>query len=447
VIAYKIGRSEQGDALAQSHTGALAGNDVAVDAFLRAHGVMRVRNLETLFELAPLAQRYRGNTHRHPTPARVAVITTTGGGAATVVDNLGLNGMVAVPPPPAFIEHMATRGMNIRETAIIDLTLAATSAQYKDLLEQLLQTDWCDAVLSVVGSSAQFHPELAVKPLIQAEKPTTKALAVFLAPEANASLALLQQAGIAAFRTPESCADALSVFFEPQTGAPPELPVTPWPAALPRTGLLTEYESGQLFSTLGLTTAQAQRVPLNNLSHTVPYPVVVKISSRDISHKTEVGGVKVGIRNQEELLTSAAAIGKNVAHHAPTAKVDGLLVQAMEAKLLELILGYRNDPLVGPTVLLGAGGIAAEISPDFSLRLAPVSIEQAREMIKEVRITQLVRGFRGLPQADCEVLAKTIADFSRLACVREVNVLEAEINPLFVQAEKVIAVDGLVRLA
>jgi acyl-CoA synthetase (NDP forming) len=188
-------------------------------------------------------------------------------------------------------------------------------------------------------------------------------------------------------------------------------------------------------------------VPLNNLSHTVPYPVVVKISSRDISHKTEVGGVKVGIRNQEELLTSAAAIGKNVAHHAPTAKVDGLLVQAMEAKLLELILGYRNDPLVGPTVLLGAGGIAAEISPDFSLRLAPVSIEQAREMIKEVRITQLVRGFRGLPQADCEVLAKTIADFSRLACVREVNVLEAEINPLFVQAEKVIAVDGLVRLA
>lgn len=447
VIAYKIGRSEQGDALAQSHTGALAGNDVAVDAFLRAHGVMRVRNLETLFELAPLAQRYRGNTHRHPTPARVAVITTTGGGAATVVDNLGLNGMVAVPPPLAFIEHMATRGMNIRETAIIDLTLAATSAQYKDLLEQLLQTDWCDAVLSVVGSSAQFHPELAVKPLIQAEKPTTKALAVFLAPEANASLALLQQAGIAAFRTPESCADALSVFFEPQTGAPPELPVTPWPAALPRTGLLTEYESGQLFSTLGLTTAQAQRVPLNDLSHMVPYPVVVKISSRDIPHKTEVGGVKVGIRNQEELLTSAAAIGKNVAQHAPTAKVDGLLVQAMEAKLLELILGYRNDPLVGPTVLLGAGGIAAEISPDFSLRLAPVSIEQAREMINEVRITQLVRGFRGLPQADCEVLAKTIADFSRLACVREVNVLEAEINPLFVQAEKVIAVDGLVRLA
>ena len=119
----------------------------------------------------------------------------------------------------------------------------------------------------------------------------------------------------------------------------------------------------------------------------------------------------------------------------------------MESRLLELILGYRNDPLVGPTVLLGAGGITAEISPDFALRVAPVSIAQAHEMIKEVRITQLVRGFRGLPQADCEVLAETIANFSKLACVQEVNVLEAEINPLFVQANKVIAVDGLVRLA
>ena len=142
VIAYKLGRSEQGDALAQSHTGAMAGNDVAVDAFLRAHGVMRVRNLETLFELAPLAQKYLGKTTAHPTPARVAVITTTGGGAATVVDNLGMLGMVAVAPSHEFIAHMAGRGMTIRETPVIDLTLAATSVQYKDLLEQLLQTDW-----------------------------------------------------------------------------------------------------------------------------------------------------------------------------------------------------------------------------------------------------------------------------------------------------------------
>lgn len=446
VIAYKIGRSEQGDSLAQSHTGALAGNDVAVDAFLQAHGVMRVRNLETLFELAPLAQKYLGKAGSHPKPARVAVITTTGGAAATVVDNLGLMGMVAVAPPPAFIDHMASRDMKIRETAIIDLTLAATSAQYKDLLEQLLQTDWCDAVLSVVGSSAQFHPELAVKPLVESVKSDNKPLAVFLAPEATASLGLLQKAGIAAFRTPESCADALSVFFRNRDPAPPEIATISWPSDLPKHGLLTEYEASRAFTALGLTTAKSQVIPVDQTSHQVPYPVVVKISSRDIPHKTEAGGVQVGIKNDQEFGQAVSEIRENVRKYAPNAQLDGLLVQQMEGRLLELILGYRNDALVGPTIILGAGGITAEISPDFAIRLAPVTIEQARAMIDEVRITALIKGFRGLPTGDINALAQTVVAFSKLAAISEVDIQEAEINPLFVQKDKVIAVDGLIRL-
>lgn len=446
VIAYKIGRSEQGDSLAQSHTGALAGNDVAVDAFLRAHGVMRVHNLETLFELAPLAQRYLGKTKPYPTPARVAVITTTGGAAATVVDNLGLMGMLAVAPPPAFIEHMAGRDIKIRETSIIDLTLAATSAQYKDLLEQLLQTDWCDAVLSVVGSSAQFHPELAVKPLVESIKSDHKPLAVFLAPEATASLGLLQKAGIAAFRTPESCADALSVFFQ-KRDAPPTTPsAINWPSSLPTQGLLTEYEASQAFAALGLRTAKAQVVSIDQPSHQVPYPVVVKISSRDIPHKTEAGGVRVGIKDAQAFEQAAREIRENVHRFAPQAHLDGLLVQQMEGRLLELILGYRNDALVGPTVILGAGGITAEISPDFAIRLAPISLEQAHAMIDEVRITALIKGFRGLPKGDIETLANAIVSFSKLAVTTGVDIQEAEINPLFVQENNVVAVDGLIRL-
>jgi acyl-CoA synthetase (NDP forming) len=447
VIAYKIGRSEQGDALAQSHTGALAGNDVAVDAFLRAHGVMRVRNLETLFELAPLAQKYLAHTPPHPVPARVAVITTTGGGAATVVDNLGLLGMVAVPPPPAFVAHMAQRGMRIRETSIIDLTLAATSAQYKDLLEQLMETDWCDAILSVVGSSAQFHPELAVKPLVQANRPVTKPLVVFLAPEAMTSLGLLQKAGIPAFRTPESCADALAVFFESR-GAAPVLPASlAWPDHLPRHGQLTEYEASQVFASLGVRVAQTQIVGLGAPAHQVPYPVVVKISSRDIPHKTEAGGVRVGIKDDHAFAQASRDIQASVQNYAPRAQLEGLLVQHMEGRLLELILGYRNDALVGPTILLGAGGITAELSPDFSLRLAPVTLEQAHAMIDEVRVTQLIKGFRGLPRGDCDALAQAIVDFSSLAALEGVEIIEAEINPLFVQADGVVAVDGLVRLS
>jgi len=450
VIAYKLGRSEQGDALAQSHTGAMAGNDAAVDAFLKAYGVMRVRNLETLFELAPLASRYAqaARPRRAPDqPARVAVITTTGGGAATVVDNLGLHGMVAVAPPADFVRCIAEHGLRIRETPVIDLTLAASSAQYKMLLENLLRADWCDAVLSVVGSSAQFHPGLAVKPLLEADKPEDKPLAVFLAPEAPESLALLRAGGIAAFRTPEACADALAVYFA-MDGKPPATGTAfAWPAGLPRSGMLSEHEAGTLFRGLGVPVVQGQLADPATLQHAVPYPVVAKVCSRDLAHKTELGAVRVGIADGDALRAAAGEMLDNVRRHAPGAQVDGILVQPMETRLIEMILGYRHDPLVGPTVLLGAGGIAAELSPDYALRLAPVDEDEARRMILEVRQTRLIRGFRGLPPGDCDALACAIAAFSRLACASGVRIEEAEINPLFVRADGVVAVDGLARLA
>ncbi|WP_255469003.1 acetate--CoA ligase family protein [Achromobacter sp. UMC46] len=451
VIAYKLGRSEQGDALAQSHTGAMAGNDAAVDAFLKAHGVMRVQHLETLFEMAPLASRY-ARPQRAPAAAtgpaaRVAVITTTGGGAATVVDNLGLHGLAAVAPPPEFVRLIAQAGLNIRETPVIDLTLAATSAQYKMLLEHLLRADWCDAVLSVVGSSAQFHPGLAVKPLLEADKPDGKPLAVFLAPEAPESLALLRAGGIAAFRTPEACADALSVFFA-DAGRPPAAggPVA-WPADLPQHGMLSEHQAGTLFRSLGVPVAGGQLLAPDALHHAVPYPLVAKVCSPDLAHKTELGAVHVGIADAEALSDAVRRMLESVRREAPQARIDGILVQPMESRLIELILGYRHDPLVGPTVLLGAGGIAAELAPDFALRLAPVDVDEARRMILEVRQTRLIRGFRGLPEGDCDALAHAIAAFSRLACVSGARVEEAEINPLFVRADGVVAVDGLARLA
>ncbi|OZI21093.1 acyl-CoA synthetase [Bordetella genomosp. 9] len=444
VVAYKLGRSEQGDALAQSHTGAMAGNDAAVDAFFRAHGVLRVQQLETLFEIVPLAARYGDARSRDQAP-RVAVITTTGGGAATVVDNLGTRGLVAAAPPPAFVEHMAARGLRIRETPVIDLTLAATPAQYKDLLEQLLLADWCDAVLSVIGSSAQFHPDFAVNPLVQADKPDDKPMAAFLAPEAPASLALLRKHGIAAFRTPESCADALAVLFQRKPAPVPPRAALPWPPEIPRTGALTEHEASRVFQALGVPVAASRLVPTDDLAHGLSYPVVAKVSSRDVPHKTDAGAVRIGIADDAQLRDAVDQMLENVRVHAPAADIDGILVQAMEGRLLELILGYRLDPLVGPTVVLGAGGIAAELNPDFAIRLAPISVEEARAMIEEVRATRLVRGFRGLPRGDCEALAHAIAAFSRLGEVEGVRVAEAEINPLFVRADGVVAVDGLLR--
>jgi len=449
VIAYKLGRSAQGDALAQSHTGAMAGNDAAVDAFLRAHGVLRVESLETLYEIVPLALRYGRHAPPPPRAPRVAVITTTGGGAATVVDNLGLRGLVAATPPDAFVARMAERGLRVRQAPIIDLTLAASSAQYQDLLEQLLVSDWCDAVLSVAGSSAQFHPEVAVQPLVRASKPGDKPVAAFLAPEAMASLQVLQREGIAGFRTPESCAEALALFLRRPAaadGPADDGPAVDWPAGLPTTGSLTEYEAGRLFASLGVPVAATRQVAADKPDHDLGYPVALKISSRDIPHKTDTGGVRIGIRDAADLRRQAGEMLAEVRRRMPQARLDGILVQQMESKLLELILGYRQDPLVGPVVVLGAGGIAAELSPDVAVRLAPVHRQQAMEMIEEVRATQLIRGFRGLPRGDCDALADAIVAFSRLARVRGAQVAEAEINPLFVRQDGVIAVDGLLHL-
>ncbi|WP_066273427.1 acetate--CoA ligase family protein [Hydrogenophaga palleronii] len=449
VIAYKLGRSEMGSALAQSHTGALAGNDAAVDAFFRAHGVLRVEMLETLFEMAPLATRYADVpciTGRKP---RLAVITTTGGGAASVVDRLGQRDIEAVAPPADFIAHMAARGLKIRSQPVIDLTLAATSAQYRDLVEQMLQSDWCDGVLSVVGSSAQFHPGLAVKPLLEADKPAGKPLAVFLAPDAPQSLRLLQEAGIAAFRTPEGCADALATFFSrraPQRGTPLVAPV--WPQEVPRAGALNEMEASRVFDSLGIRMAQAHLLEGDRLDHGLPYPLVLKVCSRDIAHKTEVGGVSVGIRDDASLREQVQTMRDRIAGKSPDAAVQGYLVQRMEKGLVELMLGFRHDPLVGPIVVLGAGGITAELTPDVSVSMAPVHRERAVEMIDEVRATQLVRGFRGLPQGDCDALADAIVAFSTLSLHRTPHIAEAEINPLFVKptGDGVVGVDGLIVL-
>ena len=452
VLVYKLGRSAQGEALAQSHTGALAGNDAAVDAFLRKHGAMRVEMLETLFEAAPLASRHARTVPALDRAPRVAVVTTTGGGAATVVDRLGLANVEAVPPPDAFVAHMAARGVKIRQTPIIDLTLAATSAQYRDLVEQMLQSDWCDAVLCVVGSSAQFHPQLAVKPIVEASATGGKPLLAFLGPDATQSLQVLQLAGVPAFRTPESCADALSCLFRAarfadagEAGA--DLTPFDWPQDLPTQGDLTEFEAGAAFAALGVPIAPTALVEPDALGHAVPYPVVAKICSRDILHKTEIGGVQVGVRDNAELAAAAVRLMANARQGAPEARVDGILVQRMEDRLLELMLGYRLDPLVGPMVMLSAGGITAELHRDVSLRPAPVSRTAARQMIDEVRTTRLVRGFRGLPRGDVDALADAIVRFSQLAAVQGAVVAEAEINPLFVRADGVVGVDCVLRLA
>ena len=206
VIAYKLGRSDIGQELAKSHTGAIAGSDATFDAFCRRHGIARVSMFESLVDVPALL------VDRPPAKGkRVAVATTTGGGAAMVVDNMAMAGLDIAAPPQALVDWLKPLGIAAGEGKLVDLTLAGAKPEIvAGTIERLLADPNNDAAIFVVGSSAQFNPELAVEPLLRFAK-SEKPLAVSLTPAAEKSLALLTAAGVPAFRQPESCAEAMAL--------------------------------------------------------------------------------------------------------------------------------------------------------------------------------------------------------------------------------------------
>jgi hypothetical protein len=185
-----------------------------------------------------------------------------------------------------------------------------------------------------------------------------------------------------------------------------------------------------MVASLGIPVVEQALARAPDFAHAVPYPVAAKILGE---HKTNVGGVVLNIRNDSEL-------GISLKHLSP----KELRIQRMESGLAEAIVGYRDDPVVGPVVLVGAGGTLAELYEDFVLRMAPVSEAEALEMIEGVKGLATIRGYRNLPRGDVKALAKAVAAFSRLCSFNEIS--EAEINPLIVKAEGVVAVDALLAL-
>ena len=446
VIVFKLGRSAVGVELASSHTGAMTGSDDMADAFFRANGMLRVDLLETLFELPALIAG-RKPAARH----RVAAMTTTGGGAATVVDRLGTLGVEVVPPTAAVITSLAQKKIQISGARLTDLTLAGAKKEiYSGVLNELLASDHCDLVLAVVGSSAQYQPHIAIDPILEAPR-GGKPLAVFCAPQADASLELMAESAIAGFRTPEACADAIRAWRDWRAPlaapAPDAKRVAAARALLGGKQRLNEQEACRVFDALGVTAAASETIKTPEQAVKLEFPVVAKILSPDIAHKTDAGGVVVNIANSDDLKRAAAAILQRVRVKHPDARLNGVLVQRMEKGLAEIILGYKHDPQVGPVVVLGVGGVLAEIYRDFAVRLAPVTEDEAARMIEQVKGLAVIRGYRGLPRGDTAALARAVAAFSQLAHV-EPRVAEAEINPLLVRAEGqgVVAVDGLLVL-
>ncbi|MET7773428.1 acetate--CoA ligase family protein [Nocardia sp. NPDC005366] len=449
IVAYKLGRSEEGAGLSVSHTGALAGDDAVATALLHDLGIARVTNFEALLEAQQFARLVRPTGRGNPRP-RVAVISTTGGGGAMVVDCLAVAGAVPTAPSPETVARLAERGVDTGHGVLIDLTLAGTRYEVmKAALDVVCSAPEFDAVVAVPGSSARFRPDLAVKPIadsIGAAKP----LAAFIMPDAPEALTLLREAGVAAFRTPEACAEAVVAVFDRR--APKSDPVP----RLPDDGVsevLDEVRSYDLLSSVGVPHAGYEVIDTTlagtgRISLPVPAPAVVKVLSAHVPHKSDIGGVVLGIADDQALDAAIKEISTAVSHHMPEIRVDRVLVQEMVKGLGETLIGYRYDADAGPIVVLAAGGVLAEMYQDRSVRTAPVDLDTARDMVGEVVSLRALTGYRGAPRGDLDALAAAVVAMSRLGEASGGTVVEAEANPVMVLPEGrgVVAVDALVRI-
>ena len=447
VIACQAGRSELGRRIAQTHTGALTTSEKAIGAFLADYGIAQVRTMESFVESPRL---FAGRSPLAPgTTSGVAVATTTGGGGTMLIDCLAQSGVRVMQAPAGAVERLRRHGIVQNQPHMIDLTLAGARPEIVDaVIGDLMAAEDVSAVVMVVGSSAQFHPELAVEPLT-AWAGREKPLLVHLVPEAAKSQRMLTRAGIPAFRSPEACAEALRALSswkpprsspEGERAAAQDLPAVE--------GTLPEADALGFFEALGIETAPhalaADGRQASRIAARIGFPVALKIVSPDVPHKSDAGGVRLGIADAESAAREFDSIVRQVAAAAPDARLRGVLVQAMIEEGVEAIVAYRRDPVAGPLAILGVGGTLAELYDDTAFAVSPVTPEAARAMVARVKGLAPLAGYRGGAQGDVAALVRAIVAISSLA--HHPSVVEAEINPLIVRkaGSGAVAVDGLV---
>jgi acyl-CoA synthetase (NDP forming) len=450
VITYKLGKSDLGKELAKSHTGAIAGSDDAFNAFIKYNGIKRVHIFESLIEVPNLFKN-----KKLPEGNRIGIVTTTGGGGAMVVESLSSTDIEVIDPELLISKLIDRYNIPLNKNKVVDLTIAGTKPEVvSEAIKYFMDDNDCDLVVMVVGSSAKFRPDQAVEPLVKFGK-CKKPLAVYIAPDAPEALKLLHQHDIACFRTPESCAEGIRAYLN--TKAPKKNieksynfeDISNKLKGSPNKNL-SEKKSLEIFKEIGINTVHfeifSNEEQAKHFASILGFPVAIKILSNDFLHKTEIGGVELNINSIEDLISRYQKLSKISNKLNIKENEKKFLMQKMENGLTEIILGYRVDELVGPIVMIGSGGVMSEIYDDKSIRIAPVEISDAMEMIKEVKSLISVQGFRGLPKADMKILAQAIVQISQLASVREIK--DAEINPIIIKAgqEGLVAVDGLITL-
>jgi acyl-CoA synthetase (NDP forming) len=446
VLAYVVGQSDEGQHLAVSHTGAMAGQRGAISCFLRDIGIAEVSVLDALLDAPRTMVRARPDPFR---PRSVTVITTTGGGGGMVLDQINARGVTIAGCGSQTRAKLGPKGIALGSGKLVDVTMAgAQPGVMKAVVSSLLSDPETGILIAALGSSAQFNPELTVDPLLEALKDRTDGdapLVVMPLPQATEALKILAKNEIPTFITPESCAESIAVLFDAPTPTPRgsfDLPseVCALLDAAPE-GVMDEVAAGVIFAALGVP--QPRQVVLAPDEADAPvdltYPVVAKLVSSALPHKTEAGAITLNIPDRAALSEAIATMRARVRE-----PITAILVQEMAQGQGEALVGLTRDARVGPLVTLAAGGVLAEVLNDATMRPAPVTHGTAVKMVQEIKCFAPLRGYRGHVAGDLDGLARTIEAVSRLAAHPRVS--EAEINPLLIGADGVSRLDALIRI-
>lgn len=462
IIVVKSGRSRAGARAASSHTGALSGWDAAADALLAQCGVLRANSVEELFDLAmafgtlPLP---RGN--------RVAILTNAGGPGIMIADACESEGLEVAE----FTEKTrdGLRALFPAEASVrnpVDMIASATPESYEKALALVLQDEGVDAVI------AAFVPPLGVRQQQVAEaiiagaqtRPDRPTLAVLMGREGlPTARPELRAAGIPAYIFPESAARALGAlhryarWVERPVQAPSRFAVD----AAAVTRILDQAQAEgrhRLLESEGLHVLSAYGIPV--VPHTLAQspdeavaafrafggrPVVLKVVSPEVSHKTEMGGVLLDLRTVEEVRTGWNTLVDRLETHVPGATLKGVLVAPLQEGGREMILGMSLDPSFGPLLLFGLGGIYVETFRDVAMRVPPVTALEAREMISEIRSFPLLQGVRGEPAVPLDPVVESIQRLSQLVLDHD-RISGIDINPLLAREDGAMALDARILL-
>ena len=463
VMVWKVGNTEQGQKAAASHTANLGGAMALYQAAFRQKGIIQVEDIQDVVDY--------GRAFRHgrlPAGNRVAIITISGGAGILMTDECIARGMQLAQLAPEtvaklreFVPSYGSLGNPVDVTAAIfnDLTLINRT------LQAINDDPGVDCIAMI---NASLQGEIAIRvatEIVAVAQKTDKPIFISWSARdavATEAYALLDAARLPHYKSPVRCGRAMAAVSwyaeakrrnEAQRGEQP-LRIEKNDIKQRLAGItadVSEHAAKRIVAAYGvavtleeLTTTQEEALAA---AKRIGYPVAIKVQSPDISHKTEARAVRLGIASDGELRSAYDEILANARAYRKDARIEGVLVQEMVTGGIEAILGVTNDPLFGPAVMFGLGGIFAEVLKDVAFRLAPVTPAMAREMIAEIKGYPLLAGARGRAPADVDALADAIVRLSALAVDLKDHVAELDINPLFVfeRGKGVKAADALIK--